>query len=113
MFFLLPAATGRLFVNNFVLKLWYAVKCIYFVLSAKQVRRSNNYELDWLQIRSGYPKRQLAHISKSFSTIYYFLYKIYMIIPFLFELSMLMDWMWRDTSLRYVRRCTDGGVIKI
>ncbi|KAH7730807.1 piezo-type mechanosensitive ion channel component 1 [Aphelenchoides avenae] len=86
MFLLLPAATGRLFVNNFVLKLWYAVKCIYFVLSAKQ-------------IRSGYPKRQLAHISKSFTTIYYFLYKIYMVIPFLFELSMLMDWMWRDTSL--------------
>uniref|UniRef100_A0A915E8J2 Piezo-type mechanosensitive ion channel component n=1 Tax=Ditylenchus dipsaci TaxID=166011 RepID=A0A915E8J2_9BILA len=87
MFLLLPAATGRLFAKNFFCQLWYFIKVIYFIISAKQ-------------IRSGYPKRQLGNaITNSFSAIYMILYKVYMAIPFLFELSLLMDWMWIDTCL--------------
>src|SRR5438105_1087500 len=44
MFFLLPGVTDRLFVDNGPARLWYFTKCIYFCLSA------------W-QIRSGYPTR--------------------------------------------------------
>ncbi|KAI1714387.1 piezo non-specific cation channel, r-Ras-binding domain-containing protein [Ditylenchus destructor] len=87
MFLLLPAATGRLFMKNFFCQLWYFIKVIYFIISAKQ-------------IRSGYPKRQLGNvITNSYSAIYMVLYRSYMAIPFLFELSLLMDWMWIDTCL--------------
>ncbi|KAG9352492.1 hypothetical protein JZ751_020906 [Albula glossodonta] len=47
MFFILPAVTERMFSQNPVAQLWYFVKCIYFALSA-------------YQIRCGYPTRLRA-----------------------------------------------------
>ncbi|GAB1603264.1 hypothetical protein Ahia01_000607200 [Argonauta hians] len=87
LFFVLPAITNRLFVNNIPAMLWYFVKCIYFALSAHQ-------------IRSGYPTRILGNfLTKKYSYLNLFLFKGFLVIPFLLELRALMDWMWTDTTL--------------
>jgi hypothetical protein len=49
-FFGLPALTQIPFINNTVAQIWYFIKCIYFGLSA------------W-QIKSGYPKGVLGEKS--------------------------------------------------
>lgn len=87
MFFILPAVTERLFVNNIPAKLWYFVKCAYLVLSA-------------YQIRSGYPIRILGNfMTKSYNYVNLIAFKIFTIIPFIMEMRALMDWMWTDTTL--------------
>ncbi|XP_035206569.1 piezo-type mechanosensitive ion channel component 2-like isoform X5 [Stegodyphus dumicola] len=89
MFFILPAITSRDFVasNNLPPKMWYFIKCIYLLLSAHQ-------------IRSGYPTRILGNFfCKKYNYANLFLFKGYMIIPFLYELRSLMDWIWTDTSM--------------
>ncbi|XP_054723460.1 LOW QUALITY PROTEIN: piezo-type mechanosensitive ion channel component 2-like [Uloborus diversus] len=89
MFFILPAITSRDFVStgNLPPKMWYFFKCIYLLLSAHQ-------------IRSGYPTRILGNFfCKKYNYANLFLFKGYMIIPFLYELRSLMDWIWTDTSM--------------
>ncbi|XP_026217973.1 piezo-type mechanosensitive ion channel component 2-like isoform X2 [Anabas testudineus] len=87
MFFILPTVTERRFNQNLVAQLWYFVKCIYFGLSA-------------YQIRSGYPTRVLGNfLTKSYNYLNLFLFQGFRLVPFLTELRAVMDWVWTDTTL--------------
>uniref|UniRef100_A0A8B9GV46 Piezo-type mechanosensitive ion channel component 1 n=1 Tax=Astyanax mexicanus TaxID=7994 RepID=A0A8B9GV46_ASTMX len=87
MFFILPAVTERMFNQNFVAQLWYFVKCIYFTLSAYQVR-------------CGYPTRILGNfLTKKYNHLNLFLFQGFRLVPFLVELRAVMDWVWTDTTL--------------
>ncbi|XP_071216825.1 piezo-type mechanosensitive ion channel component 2 [Salvelinus alpinus] len=87
MFFILPGLSERRFNENTVAKLWYCIKCIYFGLSA-------------YQIRCGYPTRVLGNfLTKSYNYANLFLFQGFRLIPFLTELRAVMDWVWTDTSL--------------
>ncbi|XP_015242628.1 PREDICTED: piezo-type mechanosensitive ion channel component 1 [Cyprinodon variegatus] len=87
MFFILPAVTERKFNQNFVAQLWYFVKCIYFGLSA-------------YQIRCGYPTRILGNVlTKKYNHLNLFLFQGFRLVPFLVELRAVMDWVWTDTTL--------------
>ncbi|XP_062843387.1 piezo-type mechanosensitive ion channel component 2 [Trichomycterus rosablanca] len=87
MFFILPGITERRFSQNTVAQLWYFVKCIYFGLSA-------------YQIRCGYPTRVLGNfLTKSYNYVNLFLFQGFRLIPFLTELRAVMDWVWTDTTL--------------
>ncbi|XP_076837893.1 piezo-type mechanosensitive ion channel component 2 isoform X4 [Brachyhypopomus gauderio] len=87
MFFILPGITERRFSQNTVAQLWYFVKCVYFGLSA-------------YQIRCGYPTRVLGNfLTKSYNYMNLFLFQGFRVIPFLTELRAVMDWVWTDTTL--------------
>ncbi|NXD65405.1 PIEZ2 protein, partial [Eolophus roseicapillus] len=87
MFFILPGVTERKFSQNTVAQLWYFVKCVYFGLSA-------------YQIRCGYPTRVLGNfLTKSYNYINLFLFQGFRLVPFLTELRAVMDWVWTDTTL--------------
>ncbi|XP_026094030.1 piezo-type mechanosensitive ion channel component 2-like isoform X2 [Carassius auratus] len=87
MFFILPGVTERRFSQNKVAQLWYFVKCIYFGLSA-------------YQIRCGYPTRVLGNfLTKSYNYLNLFLFQGFRLVPFLTELRAVMDWVWTDTTL--------------
>ncbi|KAM4727569.1 piezo-type mechanosensitive ion channel component 2 isoform 2-T2 [Anableps anableps] len=87
MFFILPGVTEKRFSENMVAQMWYFVKCIYFGLSA-------------YQIRCGYPTRVLGNfLTKSYNYVNLFLFQGFRLVPFLTELRAVMDWVWTDTSL--------------
>uniref|UniRef100_A0A673MJV6 Piezo non-specific cation channel R-Ras-binding domain-containing protein n=1 Tax=Sinocyclocheilus rhinocerous TaxID=307959 RepID=A0A673MJV6_9TELE len=87
MFFILPGVTERRFNRNRVAQLWYFVKCIYFGLSA-------------YQIKCGYPKRVLGNfLTKNHNYFNLFLFQGFRLVPFLTELRAVMDWVWTDTTL--------------
>ncbi|XP_067904575.1 piezo-type mechanosensitive ion channel component 2-like [Heterodontus francisci] len=87
MFFILPGVTERRFNQNPVAQIWYFIKCIYFGLSA-------------YQIKCGYPNRVLGNfLTKSYNYINLFLYQAFRLVPFLTELRAVMDWVWTDTTL--------------
>uniref|UniRef100_H3DBK5 Piezo type mechanosensitive ion channel component 2 n=1 Tax=Tetraodon nigroviridis TaxID=99883 RepID=H3DBK5_TETNG len=87
MFFILPGVTDKRFSDNIVAQMWYFVKCIYFGLSA-------------YQIRCGYPTRVLGNfLTKSYNYVNLFLFQGFRLVPFLTELRAVMDWVWTDTSL--------------
>ncbi|KAH0617821.1 hypothetical protein JD844_016445 [Phrynosoma platyrhinos] len=87
MFFILPMVTERKFSKNTVAQLWYFVKCVYFGLSA-------------YQIRCGYPTRVLGNfLTKSYNYVNLFLFQGFRLVPFLTELRAVMDWVWTDTTL--------------
>ncbi|XP_061775602.1 piezo-type mechanosensitive ion channel component 2 isoform X2 [Nerophis ophidion] len=87
MFFILPGVTEKRFNKNKVAQMWYFVKCIYFGLSA-------------YQIRCGYPTRVLGNfLTKSYNYVNLFLFQGFRMVPFLTELRAVMDWVWTDTSL--------------
>nr|XP_056710236.1 piezo-type mechanosensitive ion channel component 2 [Euleptes europaea] len=87
MFFILPGVTDRKFSQNIVAQLWYFVKCVYFGLSA-------------YQIRCGYPTRVLGNfLTKSYNYVNLFLFQGFRLVPFLTELRAVMDWVWTDTTL--------------
>uniref|UniRef100_A0ACB8FDU1 Piezo-type mechanosensitive ion channel component 2 n=1 Tax=Sphaerodactylus townsendi TaxID=933632 RepID=A0ACB8FDU1_9SAUR len=75
------------FSQNLVAQLWYFVKCVYFGLSA-------------YQIRCGYPTRVLGNfLTKSYNYVNLFLFQGFRLVPFLTELRAVMDWVWTDTTL--------------
>uniref|UniRef100_UPI00358ED5F7 piezo-type mechanosensitive ion channel component 2-like n=1 Tax=Myxine glutinosa TaxID=7769 RepID=UPI00358ED5F7 len=87
MFFILPGVTEIPFNKNTVAQVWYVSKCIYFGLSA-------------YQIRCGYPTRILGNfLTKRYNYINLFLFQGFRLIPFLIELRAVMDWVWTDTTL--------------
>ncbi|XP_028841723.1 piezo-type mechanosensitive ion channel component 2 [Denticeps clupeoides] len=87
MFFILPGVTERRFSRNQVAQLWYFVKCIYFGLSA-------------YQIKCGYPNRVLGNfLTKNYNYLNLFLFQGFRMVPFLTELRAVMDWVWTDTTL--------------
>ncbi|XP_071635421.1 piezo-type mechanosensitive ion channel component isoform X5 [Temnothorax longispinosus] len=87
MFFILPSVTDRQFNDNIFPQIWYMVKCFYLLLAA-------------YQLRQGYPTRILGNfLCKKYSIVNYVLFKGFMLIPFLFELRAVMDWIWTDTSM--------------
>ncbi|XP_039278744.1 piezo-type mechanosensitive ion channel component [Nilaparvata lugens] len=87
MFFVLPAVTERQFNAALPPQIWYMVKCFYLLLSA-------------YQIRSGYPTRILGNfLCKSYNILNMYLFKLFMLVPFVFEIRALMDWIWTDTSM--------------
>ncbi|XP_043336503.1 piezo-type mechanosensitive ion channel component 2-like [Cervus canadensis] len=87
LFFILPGVTTRRFNLNHVAQTWYLVKCIYFGLSA-------------YQIRHGYPNWILGNcLTKNFSLVNLILFKGFRVVPFLLELRAVIDWMWTNTSL--------------
>ncbi|XP_072051964.1 piezo-type mechanosensitive ion channel component 2-like [Amphiura filiformis] len=87
MFFLLPKINNRKFVDNTPAQLWYFFKCIYFGLSA-------------FQVRSGYPTRILGNcICKSYSIVNLGMFYVWKLCPFVLELRILMDWIWTKTTL--------------
>ncbi|KAA3682259.1 piezo-type mechanosensitive ion channel component 1/2 [Paragonimus westermani] len=87
LFFILPHITKSRFTNGIAPQLLYLIKCVYFSLSA-------------YQIRSGYPLRILGNfLTKNYNYINLVLFKGYLIIPFLYELRNVMDWMWTNSAL--------------
>ncbi|XP_067447829.1 piezo-type mechanosensitive ion channel component 2 [Thunnus thynnus] len=87
MFFILPGVTERRFNRNPIAQLWYFVKCIYFGLSA-------------YQIKCGYPNRILGNfLTKNYNYLNLFLFQGFRLVPFLTELRAVMDWVWTDTTL--------------
>nr|UEE08537.1 putative piezo-like channel protein [Astacus leptodactylus] len=87
MFFILPAVTEREFNAKRPPQIWYMVKCLNLLLSA-------------YQIRCGYPTRILGNfLCKQFNYLNLFSFRLFMTVPFLFELRTLMDWIWTDTSM--------------
>ncbi|XP_017788930.1 PREDICTED: piezo-type mechanosensitive ion channel component [Habropoda laboriosa] len=87
MFFILPSVTERQFNERLPPQMWYMVKCFYLLLAA-------------YQLRQGYPTRILGNfLCKKYSIVNYVLFKGFMLVPFLFELRAVMDWIWTDTSM--------------
>ncbi|CAD5110764.1 DgyrCDS132 [Dimorphilus gyrociliatus] len=87
LFFVLPQITERKFTENIPVQVWYVIKCVYFGLSA-------------YQIRSGYPTQILGNfLTRQYNYVNLFLFKGYLAVPFLLEMRCLMDWMWTDTTL--------------
>ncbi|XP_043265377.1 piezo-type mechanosensitive ion channel component [Colletes gigas] len=87
MFFILPSVTERQFNERLPPQMWYMMKCFYLLLAA-------------YQLRQGYPTRILGNfLCKEYSIVNYVLFKGFMLVPFLFELRAVMDWIWTDTSM--------------
>ncbi|KAH9591775.1 hypothetical protein MS3_00003931 [Schistosoma haematobium] len=87
LFFILPHITRSPFTSGLAPQLLYLIKCVYFSLSA-------------YQIRSGYPRRILGNfLTKNYNYINLVLFKGYLLVPFLYELRNVMDWMWTSSAL--------------
>ncbi|XP_075383802.1 piezo-type mechanosensitive ion channel component 2-like [Tenrec ecaudatus] len=87
LFFILPGVTERRFNLNCVAQIWYLVKCVYFGLSA-------------YQIKCGYPSHILGNfLTRNFNLLNFVLFKGFRSVPFLLELRAVIDWMWTDTAL--------------
>lgn len=87
LFFVIPLYTQRNFTANSAPMFWYVFKTIYLILSANQ-------------IKSGYPTRILGNcFTKKYHLLNLYLFKVYMAIPFLYDLRLIMDWIWTESSL--------------
>lgn len=106
MFFILPKTTERIFWSTRPPMLYYSVKCLYLLFSAYQIRCGKQF---WSSVFSnvlitfvfpGYPSRILGNfLTKGFGLLNQAGFKVFINIPFLFELRTLMDWVWTDTSM--------------
>ncbi|XP_054082430.1 piezo-type mechanosensitive ion channel component isoform X8 [Zeugodacus cucurbitae] len=87
MFFIVPAVTERSFYSLAPPIIFYIIKCFYILLSS-------------YQIKCGYPKRILGNfLTKSFSLLNMLAFKVYMAIPFLYELRTILDWVCTDSTM--------------
>ncbi|VEN44290.1 unnamed protein product [Callosobruchus maculatus] len=88
LFLLLPLLTnGRRAKDMPAVIMYYIARCLYLLISANQ-------------IRYGYPSRIWGYFyAHSFTFWNLALMKIYMFIPFLYELRTALDWMLTDTSM--------------
>ncbi|CAH1280420.1 unnamed protein product [Diabrotica balteata] len=87
LFILFPIITKSACNTLLPPQIYYIAKCSYLLLSA-------------YQIRCGYPTRILGNfLCKGYGYINMFLFKGFMLVPFLFELRTCMDWMWTETSM--------------
>ncbi|CAJ0959030.1 unnamed protein product, partial [Mesorhabditis belari] len=86
-FLVLPSITKREASSNRMALLLYFVKCMYFLVSA------------W-QIRNGYPALCVGNLlTHAYGLTNMVFFKIFMAVPFLFELRTAIDWTWTDTSM--------------
>ncbi|XGW30944.1 hypothetical protein V3C99_009703 [Haemonchus contortus] len=86
-FFLLPYLTRRAALENTVAQALYVVKCLYLLVSA------------W-QIRNGYPQLCTGNLlTHAYGLANMVFFKVFMLVPFLFELRTAIDWTWTDTSM--------------
>ncbi|KAG5890381.1 hypothetical protein JTB14_029746 [Gonioctena quinquepunctata] len=87
LFVFFPIITGKMCNTVVPPQMYYMMKCFYLLFSA-------------YQIRCGYPTRILGNfLCKSYGYVNMFLFKGFMLVPFLFELRTCMDWMWTATSM--------------
>ncbi|CAH1996615.1 unnamed protein product [Acanthoscelides obtectus] len=88
LFLLLPLLTnGRMAKDMTAVILYYIARCLYLLVSA-------------YQIRYGYPSRIWGYFyAHNFTFWNLALMKIYMFIPFLYELRTALDWMLTDTAM--------------
>ncbi|KAI0990401.1 hypothetical protein GJ496_001910 [Pomphorhynchus laevis] len=87
LFFVLPLLTKRRFVHNTPAQLWYLLKCLYFGYSA-------------IQIKCRYPTQILGSVfTKSYDYFHLFCFKLMLLIPFVYEIRTIMDWVFTDTCL--------------
>ncbi|EDO30292.1 predicted protein [Nematostella vectensis] len=87
MFIVVPYVTKRPFFKNIPAIFMYIFMCMYFGLSAYQVR-------------SGYPTRILGNfLTKSYTLTSGVLFQGFQAIPFLLELRSVLDWVCTDTTL--------------
>lgn len=90
-FFALPFTTGHTLTlkEYWPPRAWYVFKCIYFLLSAHQ-------------IRSGYPRRVLGNcFTKGYGYANWGAFKVYRAIPLVYDLRLYMDWIWTETTLEF------------
>ncbi|XP_030745433.1 piezo-type mechanosensitive ion channel component-like [Sitophilus oryzae] len=86
-FVIYPMVTNRVFSETPPVQIFYVIKCIYFLLSA-------------YQIRNGYPMLISMHfLWHRYGTFNRFAFKFYNLCPYLFELRTLLDWTITDTCL--------------
>ncbi|CAA92444.3 Piezo-type mechanosensitive ion channel component 1 [Caenorhabditis elegans] len=86
-FLVLPNMTRRSAISNHVAQALYVIKSCYFLVSA------------W-QIRNGYPELCIGNLlTHSYGMTNMIAFKVFMNIPFLFELRTAIDWTWTDTSM--------------
>ncbi|XP_037913806.1 piezo-type mechanosensitive ion channel component isoform X2 [Hermetia illucens] len=87
MFFIIPSLQGRVFNSQVPTVIFYLVKCVYFILSS-------------YQLRCGYPTRLSGNFfTKGYSIMNMLAFRIYMLIPLLYELRTLLDWVCTDTTM--------------
>ncbi|GMR48859.1 hypothetical protein PMAYCL1PPCAC_19054 [Pristionchus mayeri] len=86
-FFALPSVTRVAAFNNKVAQALYIVKSIYLLVSA------------W-QIRNGYPQLCVGNLlMHSYGLANMVFFKVFMAVPFVWELRTAIDWTWTDTSM--------------
>ncbi|KAM3726353.1 Piezo-type mechanosensitive ion channel component [Dirofilaria immitis] len=86
-FFVLPQITYKPPWLNKTAQFLYFIKCIYLLISA------------W-QIRNGYPTLCAGNlITHAYGLANMVFFKLFMAVPFLFELRTVTDWTWADTSM--------------
>uniref|UniRef100_A0A1A9WMD8 Piezo-type mechanosensitive ion channel component n=1 Tax=Glossina brevipalpis TaxID=37001 RepID=A0A1A9WMD8_9MUSC len=87
MFLLLPWVTSRPFYSSTPPIIFYLFKCFYLLASA-------------YQIKCGYPNRILGNfLTKSFTVLNMVVFKVYLLMPFLFELRTILDWLCIETTM--------------
>ncbi|KAI6175042.1 Piezo-type mechanosensitive ion channel component 2 [Aphelenchoides bicaudatus] len=83
---ILPWVTQIKASENDAARWFYIFKCMYLIVSA------------W-QIRNGYPKLCVGHLlTSSYGIVNYALFKVYMFLPWIFEVRTVVDWTWTETT---------------